>query len=61
MPWEIIQAFALIKLSIAEVNKKNGLDVKIAESIKKTAQEILEGKIGPDNFPLVVWQTGSGT
>jgi fumarate hydratase class II len=51
----------LIKLSIAEVNKKNGLDVKIAESIKKTAQEILEGKIGPDNFPLVVWQTGSGT
>lgn len=61
MPWEIIQAFALIKSSIAEVNKKNGLNKNIADSIRMVSQEILEGKIGPENFPLVVWQTGSGT
>ena len=61
MPWEIITAFAVIKQSIAEVNKKNGLDSKIADQIKKISQEILDGKIGQDNFPLVVWQTGSGT
>lgn len=61
MPWEIIQAFAVIKSSIAEVNRKNGLDPKIATKIKEVAQEILDGKIGQENFPLVVWQTGSGT
>ncbi len=37
MPWEIIQAFAVIKSSIAEVNRKNGLDPKIANKIKEVA------------------------
>jgi fumarate hydratase class II len=37
MPWEIIQAFAVIKSSIAEVNRKNGLDPKIATKIKEVA------------------------
>jgi fumarate hydratase class II len=61
MPKEVIQAFAVLKKSAALVNKKLGkLDDVKAEAIVKAANEILTGKLD-DHFPLVVWQTGSGT
>lgn len=61
MPKEIIQAFAVLKKSAAKVNSELGLlDAKKAEAIAYAADEVLEGKID-EHFPLVVWQTGSGT
>ena len=61
MPEEIIKAFAYLKKSVALVNKELGkLDAKKADAIAQAADEILEGKLD-GNFPLVVWQTGSGT
>lgn len=61
MPKEIIQAFAILKKSAAKVNSKLGLlDAKKAEAIAYAADEVLAGEIDA-HFPLVVWQTGSGT
>ena len=61
MPHEIIEAFAYLKKAAALTNNELGvLDKEKAELIAKVADEILEGKLN-DNFPLVVWQTGSGT
>lgn len=61
MPVPLIKALATIKKCAAIVNKKNKkLDSKIADSICKAANEILAGKLD-GNFPLVIWQTGSGT
>jgi fumarate hydratase class II len=61
MPGEIIKALAILKRSAALVNSKLGkLDHKIAEEIVKAADRIVTGQLN-DNFPLVVWQTGSGT
>lgn len=61
MPMEIIQAFAILKKSAAETNMDLGVLPKDkAELIGKVCDEILEGKLD-DQFPLVVWQTGSGT
>jgi fumarate hydratase class II len=61
MPEEIVKAFAILKKAAALTNNKLGLlNDKITESIVKTADEILEGKL-KEHFPLVVWQTGSGT
>ena len=61
MPEEIIKAFAYLKKAVALVNKDLGkLDAKKADAIAQAADEILEGKLD-GNFPLVVWQTGSGT
>ncbi|MFI4984125.1 MAG: class II fumarate hydratase [Rickettsiales bacterium] len=61
MPTPLIKALATIKKCAAIVNKKNKkLDAKIADSICKAADEIIKGKL-EGNFPLVVWQTGSGT
>ncbi|MFD2617042.1 class II fumarate hydratase [Terrilactibacillus laevilacticus] len=61
MPIEIIQAFALLKKAAASVNQRLGkLDKNKAEAIEQAADEVLEGKWN-DQFPLVVWQTGSGT
>lgn len=61
MPMEIIRAFAVIKKSAARVNNKLGkLASDKADAIVKAADEILEGK-WDEHFPLVVWQTGSGT
>lgn len=61
MPIEIIKAFAILKRAAAITNNKLGLlDDKIAETIVTVTEEILDGKLD-DNFPLVVWQTGSGT
>lgn len=61
MPIEIIKAFAILKMCAACVNSDLGLlDAKKAEAIKFAAEEILADKL-TDHFPLVVWQTGSGT
>ncbi|MGN6376247.1 MAG: lyase family protein, partial [Sphingomonas sp.] len=60
MPIEIVHAQAIVKQAAARVNRKHGLDAKIADAIEAAAQEIIEGKLD-DQFPLVIWQTGSGT
>ncbi|MFT3814381.1 MAG: class II fumarate hydratase [Acidovorax sp.] len=60
-PREIIRALAQVKRASATVNHALGLlDAKKAEAIVAAAQEVIDGK-HPDEFPLVVWQTGSGT
>ena len=57
----LIQSIAIVKKAAAIVNQKNGdLDKKISRYIIKAAEEIIKGKLN-DNFPLKVWQTGSGT
>ncbi|MGN0708907.1 MAG: class II fumarate hydratase [Anaerovoracaceae bacterium] len=61
MPEEIIKAFAILKKSAAMANNELGkLDDERTSCIKQAADEILEGKLD-GNFPLVVYQTGSGT
>jgi fumarate hydratase, class II len=61
MPKEIIRAFAYLKHAAALTNQEAGvLTRKKADLIGKVAREILEGKLD-EYFPLVVWQTGSGT
>jgi fumarate hydratase class II len=61
MPKEIIQAFAYLKKAAAITNFKAGvLPAEKKDLIAKVCDEILEGKLA-DAFPLVVWQTGSGT
>ena len=57
----LIKSIALIKKSAAIVHKRDGLiNGKIANAIIKASQDIISGKL-KDNFPLKVWQTGSGT
>lgn len=61
MPKEIITAFAYLKKAAALANFRLGkLDREKFDAINAAADEILSGKLD-DNFPLVVWQTGSGT
>ncbi|AKI92828.1 class II fumarate hydratase [Bacillus subtilis] len=61
MPKRIVKAFAILKRSTAIANNRLGnLDSEKTEVITAVCDEILEGKYD-DNFPLVVWQTGSGT
>ena len=61
MPDELIRTLALVKKAACEVNRQLGLlDAKNADAIVSAADEVLEGK-HPEEFPLVVWQTGSGT
>jgi fumarate hydratase, class II len=61
MPLPLIYAFAKLKKCAAKVNAKLGvLDAKIADSIVYAADKIIAGELD-DNFPLSVWQTGSGT
>jgi len=60
-PKPIIRALGIVKRAAAETNMELGrLDRKIGEAIVKAAQEVIDGKLD-DHFPLVVWQTGSGT
>ncbi|MGA1181467.1 MAG: class II fumarate hydratase, partial [Marivivens sp.] len=60
-PVPIIRALGVIKKACAQVNKAQGdLDATIADAISAAATEVIVGKFD-DNFPLVVWQTGSGT
>ena len=60
-PVAIVRALGVIKKACAAVNLGFGdLDAEIAPAIQQAAQEVIDGKFD-DNFPLVVWQTGSGT
>ncbi len=60
-PLPVVRALGIVKRAAAETNLALGkLDPKIAETIVKAANEVIEGKLN-DHFPLVVWQTGSGT
>ncbi|WP_158968301.1 class II fumarate hydratase [Chachezhania sediminis] len=60
-PVAIVRALGVIKKACAMANKASGkMDPKIADAIIQAASEVIEGKFD-DNFPLVVWQTGSGT
>lgn len=60
-PVAIVRALGVIKKACAMQNKATGkLDVALADAIIQAAGEVIEGKFD-DNFPLVVWQTGSGT
>jgi len=60
MPRPIIKALGILKKSAAKVNMNYGLKKNIAEAIIQAADEVIRGKLD-DHFPLVVWQTGSGT
>ena len=61
MPYEITRAFSYLKKAVALVNKDLGkLDAKKADAIAAAADDMLAGKLD-GNYPLVVWQTGSGT
>ncbi|MFS0827991.1 class II fumarate hydratase [Pseudomonas phoenicis] len=61
MPREVVHALALVKKAAARVNDRNGdLPADVARLIEQAADEVLAGK-HDDQFPLVVWQTGSGT
>ena len=60
-PLPIVHALGVIKRAAAETNMALGkLDPAIGEAIVRAAQEVIDGKLD-DHFPLVVWQTGSGT
>ncbi len=61
MPIEVIHAFGILKKAAAITNLElKNLDQDICELIVRAADEVIEGKLD-DHFPLVVWQTGSGT
>src|SRR5438477_5713014 len=61
MPIAIVHARGIVKLASAETNRELGLlDARRAGAIARAAREVIEGKLD-DHFPLVVWQTGSGT
>ncbi|GME84916.1 unnamed protein product [[Candida] boidinii] len=61
MPEPIIHAFGVLKKAAAIANTDVGaLDPKLSEAIQQAADEVAEGKL-LDHFPLVVFQTGSGT
>src|ERR1700676_4021719 len=61
MPIDIIRALGIVKLAAAETNRGLGLlDQRRARAIVRAAREVTDGKLD-DHFPLVVWQTGSGT
>jgi fumarate hydratase class II len=61
MPMPLIRALALVKLAAAETNRELGLlDQRRAASIARAAREVIDGKLD-EHFPLLVWQTGSGT
>jgi fumarate hydratase class II len=61
MPQPIIRALGIVKRAAAEVNHQlDLLDARRTKAIVRAAQEVIDGKLD-DHFPLVVWQTGSGT
>src|SRR6476661_1545291 len=60
-PKPIVRALGIVKRAAAEANSSLGrLDTKLGDAILRAAQEVIDGKLN-DHFPLVVWQTGSGT
>ena len=60
MPIEIVHALGLVKQAAARVNRRHGLSAEKADAIEAAAREVAEGR-HDDQFPLVIWQTGSGT
>ncbi|CAN5141827.1 class II fumarate hydratase [soil metagenome] len=61
MPMPIVRALGIVKLAAAQTNLELGLlDQRRARAIARAAQEVIDGKLD-EEFPLVVWQTGSGT
>eukprot|EP00002_Diphylleia_rotans_P017405 TRINITY_DN337_c0_g1_i1.p1 TRINITY_DN337_c0_g1~~TRINITY_DN337_c0_g1_i1.p1 ORF type:complete len:427 (+),score=85.02 TRINITY_DN337_c0_g1_i1:89-1369(+) len=60
MPYEVIKAMAILKKASAIVNVNFGLNQEVSAAIQSAADEVVSGKL-KDNFPLVIWQTGSGT
>ncbi|KAM0736936.1 Fumarate hydratase, mitochondrial [Formica fusca] len=61
MPYGVIVALGILKKAAAEVNKDYGLDPKVADAISRAADDVISGKLYDDHFPLIIWQTGSGT
>src|SRR5215470_2249987 len=60
-PKSVVRALGVVKRAAAEANMALGrLDPKIGEAIIAASQEVIDGKLD-EHFPLVVWQTGSGT
>ena len=60
MPLPIVHALARIKGAAAEVNRNHGLNPALADAIAEAAADVAEGRYD-DQFPLAIWQTGSGT
>ena len=61
MPLPLVRAMGIVKMSAAQANMKlDNLEKEIGDTIVLAASEVAEGKLN-DHFPLVVWQTGSGT
>eukprot|EP01104_Vermistella_antarctica_P000991 TRINITY_DN11066_c0_g1_i1.p1 TRINITY_DN11066_c0_g1~~TRINITY_DN11066_c0_g1_i1.p1 ORF type:complete len:572 (-),score=74.00 TRINITY_DN11066_c0_g1_i1:26-1741(-) len=60
MPYDVIKAFGVLKMAAARVNMTYGLKEEVGSAIIGVCQEILDGQ-HKEHFPLVVWQTGSGT
>jgi fumarate hydratase class II len=60
MPLGIVHALAIVKRAAAMVNRRHGLDAALADAIEAAAAEVIDGALD-DHFPLVIWQTGSGT
>lgn len=60
MPIAIVHALAIIKLAASRVNRANGLQPAVASAIEKAAREVANG-LHDSQFPLAIWQTGSGT
>src|SRR4051795_1301581 len=61
MPMPIVRALGIVKLAAAQTNRELGLlDQPRADAITRAAREVIDGRLD-DHFPLVVWQTGSGT
>jgi len=61
MPIEVVHAQAVVKKAAARVNQELGkLDPELSQALQAAAQEVIDGALD-DHFPLVVWQTGSGT
>merc|ERR1711983_481066 len=61
MPLPVIKAFGVLKKASAIVNKEFGLDPKVSEAICQAADQVIDGSLYDEHFPLVIWQTGSGT
>jgi len=60
MPIGIVHALAIVKKAAARINRGHGLSGEKADAIEAAAQEVIDGR-HDDQFPLVIWQTGSGT
>ena len=61
LPRPVVRALGIVKQAAARANAKlDNLEPEIAEAIARAAQDVIDGKLD-DHFPLVVWQTGSGT